>query len=336
MTVDRLVEREAREAPCRTHEIPLGQAIAVETLPRVEGVAAEAYAALAAVTATPPTRCWRWRASAESWPSRSLPAPPTCSQRSRWRPAASRRAHRRCAAPAYPPGPLGGARADTEDERPACAASATCSRASSTGMSRALERGARGIRRGGPRGGDRGAAGGRRRRGRQRPPAARCERARATLRARGRAPRARRSALLMGIVNASPDSFSDGGTPRTLEARVALARAAAGRRRRHPRRRRRVGLHRRARRSRPTGDRARRAARARSPATRCTRVGRHLQAARWRAPRSPRERAIVNDVSGLRDPDLAAVCAETGAALVLMQRAPRRANDCRTRTSTRT
>jgi glycerol-3-phosphate dehydrogenase len=48
MTVDRLVEREAREAPCRTHEIPLGQAIAAEELPPVEGVASEAYAALAA------------------------------------------------------------------------------------------------------------------------------------------------------------------------------------------------------------------------------------------------------------------------------------------------
>jgi glycerol-3-phosphate dehydrogenase len=47
-TVDRLVEREAREAPCRTHEIPLGQAIAVEELPRVEGVPPESYAALAA------------------------------------------------------------------------------------------------------------------------------------------------------------------------------------------------------------------------------------------------------------------------------------------------
>ena len=47
MTVDRLVEREAREAACRTHEIPLGQAIAPETLPRVEGVAPEAYGALA-------------------------------------------------------------------------------------------------------------------------------------------------------------------------------------------------------------------------------------------------------------------------------------------------
>lgn len=47
MTVDRLVEREAREAACRTHEIPLGQAVAPEALPRVEGVAPEAYAALA-------------------------------------------------------------------------------------------------------------------------------------------------------------------------------------------------------------------------------------------------------------------------------------------------
>jgi glycerol-3-phosphate dehydrogenase len=47
LTVDRLVERDAREAPCRTHEIPLGQAIAVEDLPRVEGVPEESYAALA-------------------------------------------------------------------------------------------------------------------------------------------------------------------------------------------------------------------------------------------------------------------------------------------------
>ena len=38
MTVDRLVERDARDAPCRTQEIPLGQAIDVAELPRVEGV----------------------------------------------------------------------------------------------------------------------------------------------------------------------------------------------------------------------------------------------------------------------------------------------------------
>ncbi len=48
MTVDRLVEREAREAPCRTHEIPLGQAVSPDELPRLEGVAPDAYQALAA------------------------------------------------------------------------------------------------------------------------------------------------------------------------------------------------------------------------------------------------------------------------------------------------
>ena len=47
LAVDRLVEREGREAPCRTHEIPLGEAVAAEDLPRVEGVAEAAYAHLA-------------------------------------------------------------------------------------------------------------------------------------------------------------------------------------------------------------------------------------------------------------------------------------------------
>jgi glycerol-3-phosphate dehydrogenase len=47
MTVDRLVERDARDAPCRTQEIPLGQAISAEELPRVEGVPAASYQALA-------------------------------------------------------------------------------------------------------------------------------------------------------------------------------------------------------------------------------------------------------------------------------------------------
>jgi glycerol-3-phosphate dehydrogenase len=48
LAVDRLVEREARVAPCRTHEIPLGQAVDAGELPRVEGVPAEAYERLAA------------------------------------------------------------------------------------------------------------------------------------------------------------------------------------------------------------------------------------------------------------------------------------------------
>ncbi len=47
MTVDRLVEREARDAPCRTHEIPLGAPVAVSELPLVDGVPEAALAALA-------------------------------------------------------------------------------------------------------------------------------------------------------------------------------------------------------------------------------------------------------------------------------------------------
>ena len=47
VTVDRLVEREGRRAPCRTHEIPLGAAIDPAALPRVEGVPEEAYGSLA-------------------------------------------------------------------------------------------------------------------------------------------------------------------------------------------------------------------------------------------------------------------------------------------------
>jgi glycerol-3-phosphate dehydrogenase len=47
MAVDRLVEREARVAPCRTEEIPLGQAVDAPNLPRVEGVPDDAYEHLA-------------------------------------------------------------------------------------------------------------------------------------------------------------------------------------------------------------------------------------------------------------------------------------------------
>jgi glycerol-3-phosphate dehydrogenase len=45
--VDRLVERDGRDAPCRTHEIPLGMATTVEELPVVEGVDDESRALLA-------------------------------------------------------------------------------------------------------------------------------------------------------------------------------------------------------------------------------------------------------------------------------------------------
>ena len=47
LAVDRMVEREGREAPCRTEAVPLGLATDPADLPRVEGVPEESYAALA-------------------------------------------------------------------------------------------------------------------------------------------------------------------------------------------------------------------------------------------------------------------------------------------------
>lgn len=47
MAVDRLVERDGRQAPCRTHEIPLGEPVDPAQLEAVEGVADVAYLALA-------------------------------------------------------------------------------------------------------------------------------------------------------------------------------------------------------------------------------------------------------------------------------------------------
>src|SRR5207302_7409100 len=48
LAVDRLVERDGRDAPCRTHEIPLGEPADPDALPRLEGVDEGAYPALAA------------------------------------------------------------------------------------------------------------------------------------------------------------------------------------------------------------------------------------------------------------------------------------------------
>jgi glycerol-3-phosphate dehydrogenase len=47
LAVDRLVERDGRQAPCRTQEIPLGGSVDADGLERVEGVPDESYAALA-------------------------------------------------------------------------------------------------------------------------------------------------------------------------------------------------------------------------------------------------------------------------------------------------
>ena len=47
LAVDRLVERDGREAPCRTHEIPLGQPVAVQDLPSPGGISDPQREALA-------------------------------------------------------------------------------------------------------------------------------------------------------------------------------------------------------------------------------------------------------------------------------------------------
>jgi dihydropteroate synthase len=123
---------------------------------------------------------------------------------------------------------------------------------------------------------------------------------------------------LMGIVNASPDSFSDAGLDHTLEQRVQLAarllRAGAqvidvggesGVTNRPP-----VAPEQEIERVVPVIDRIARGLGARvSVDTYKPAVARAAIAA---------GATIVNDVSGLRDPELADVCAQTGAALVLM------------------
>ena len=123
---------------------------------------------------------------------------------------------------------------------------------------------------------------------------------------------------LMGIVNATPDSFSDDGSTRTLDARVALAadllQAGADI----------IDI------GGESGVTNRPAVAAEEEIERVVplieRVAGELGAlvsVDTYKPAVARAAvgagaAIVNDVSGLRDPALADVCADTGAALVLM------------------
>jgi dihydropteroate synthase len=123
---------------------------------------------------------------------------------------------------------------------------------------------------------------------------------------------------LMGIVNATPDSFSDAGDHRTLDQRVALAREllAAGADVID------VGGE--------SGVTNRPAVDAREEIARVVPVieriagelGAIVSVDTYKPPVAAAAIAagacIVNDVSGLRDPALADVCAETGAALVVM------------------
>jgi dihydropteroate synthase len=126
-----------------------------------------------------------------------------------------------------------------------------------------------------------------------------------------------RRPLLMGIVNASPDSFSDAGEAADLPARLARARAllAAGADLLD------VG-----------GESARGDRPAVAPEEEIERVvplverlvaeGARVSVDTYKpavaAAAVAAGACLVNDVSGLRDPALADVCARTGAGLVLM------------------
>ena len=123
---------------------------------------------------------------------------------------------------------------------------------------------------------------------------------------------------LMGIVNATPDSFSDDGAYRTLDQRVELARSLLG-----------AGARlidvggESGRTDQPPVEAEEEIERVVPVIERIAGVLGALVSVDTYKPAVARAAieagaAIVNDVSGLRDPDLADVCADTGAALVLM------------------
>jgi dihydropteroate synthase len=123
--------------------------------------------------------------------------------------------------------------------------------------------------------------------------------------------------LLMGIVNASPDSFSDGGDHPTLEARVAHGAAllAAGADLLD------VGGES-ARGDQPAVDAAGEIERVAPLIVRLTsELGATVAVDTYKPAVAEAAIAagavLVNDVSGLRDPALAALCARTGAGLVI-------------------
>jgi dihydropteroate synthase len=123
---------------------------------------------------------------------------------------------------------------------------------------------------------------------------------------------------LMGVVNASPDSFSDDGSARTLDRQVRLARelvqagadmldvgGESARTGVPP-----VSVEEEIERVVPLVERI--------AATVETIVSVDTYKPPVAAAAITAGATIVNDVSGLRDPELARVCAQTGAALVLM------------------
>jgi dihydropteroate synthase len=137
------------------------------------------------------------------------------------------------------------------------------------------------------------------------------------LRAGGRELRLGGRPLLMGIVNASPDSFSDGGEAADLDTQLAHARAllAAGADLLD------VGGES-ARGDRPAVSAAAEIERVVPLVGRLTAAGALVSVDTYKpavaAAAVDAGAALINDVSGLRDPALAEVCARSVAALVLV------------------
>jgi dihydropteroate synthase len=122
----------------------------------------------------------------------------------------------------------------------------------------------------------------------------------------------------MGIVNATPDSFSDAGLGQTLEERVALARTLLGAGARIIDIGGESGVT-----NRPTVEPEEEISRVVPVIERVHgELGALISVDTYKPAVAQAAIAagasIVNDVSGLRDPALADVCAETGAGLVLM------------------
>ena len=341
MTVDRLVERDARDAPCRTHEIPLGQAIAAEELPRVEGVPAGSYQALASryghaahdVLALAADRGSRGGTSELAQPI--LDGLPDLLAEVA---LAARREQARSIGDVL----LRRTRLGLLAARELTADPASLSAAGGDGVAAvrrvgdvlarelhwsperlelelerfAEEAAAEGIGRGGSP--DRRSADAALRRfsaagaDAVSAPPRRLRAVELTLEL-GERP------WLMGIVNASPDSFSDGGLSRRARRAAGARRRAARGRRRHPRHRRRVGVHRPPAGRRGGGDRAGGAAGASASPGSSARWCRSTPTSRPSlARRSPRARASSTTSAACATRDLPTCAQQTGAALVIM------------------
>ena len=137
------------------------------------------------------------------------------------------------------------------------------------------------------------------------------------LRLRGRVIELGARPLLMGIVNVTPDSFSDAGDHPTVEARVALAAALVD-----------AGADlidvggESARGDRPAVSAEEEIERVVPVVERVAGLGAMVSVDTYKPAVAEAAIAagavLVNDVSGLRDPALAGICARTGAGLVIM------------------